>query len=251
MREVLIMICPVCKADVPDGNKFCPTCGASLAAVEAVSEAVSEVSDKVEEAAAPVEEAVAETSETISSEIPNATFDPGEPIAIPKKKEEAPLDIPSVEAPVAPAPIPAPIAEPIPEPVAAPIPAPVASPISLTPETVPSAKSSFSAPAAVPMAVDERNESKAMSTGTAFWLLLLFSIPVVGLICSIILSFAGKKCKSRKNFARAVLIWQIIAIIAALALVIVTYFLAQDVFEAAMSGDFTEFTEALQDLFGI
>ena len=81
--------------------------------------------------------------------------------------------------------------------------------------------------------------------------MLLFAIPVVGLISSIILSAAGKKCKSRKSFARAVLIWKILLIIIALSLVIVAYFMFNEIFEAAMSGDVEELVDTIKDTFDL
>ena len=263
------MICPNCQTEMPDGVKFCPSCGSSVAA--AVSDSVMPVEAAIEQ--------IPSVDEKISSEMPNGSFDPGAPIAIPKKKEEpqivenveaaAPVEtVPEVApvesvlpeypqtpaAPVAPAPIPAPV-EPAPAPVApAPIPAPVAAPAPapLAPDTVPApvASEKYVISESSDGKKDKKTELKAMSTGTAFWLMLLFSIPVIGFIFSIILSCVGKKCKSRKNFARAVMIWNIIAIIIMLALVIVTYFLFKDVFEAAMSGDLNGMTDAISDLFG-
>lgn len=53
---------------------------------------------------------------------------------------------------------------------------------------------------------------KAVSTGAYFWLLLLFSIPVIGFISCIIFSFAPKNA-SLKHFARAILIWMLICLI--------------------------------------
>jgi len=55
-------------------------------------------------------------------------------------------------------------------------------------------------------------------TGSFFGLMLLFSIPIVGFIASIVTIFAAKN-KSIKNFAKATLIWQIISL-AVFALVV-------------------------------
>lgn len=56
------------------------------------------------------------------------------------------------------------------------------------------------------------NQSKTVSIGAYFGLMLLFSIPVIGFIACIITAFAPEN-KSLKNFARAILIWTIIAVI--------------------------------------
>ena len=263
------MICPNCQADMPDGVKFCPSCGGAVDAAAAVADSVMPVEAAIEQIPA--------VDEKISSEMSNASFDPGAPIAVPKKKdvpqieeavpaampvetvpEVAPVEsvLPEypqtpaapVEPVAAPAPIPVPVPAPV-EPVPAPA-APVPTPVPLTPETVPAPISSDKKDVSSDTKSDKKTELKAMSTGTAFWLMLLFSIPVIGFIFSIILSCVGKKCKSRKNFARAVLIWNIIGIIIALSLVIVTYVLFKDVFEAAMGGDFNEMADAISDIFG-
>lgn len=52
----------------------------------------------------------------------------------------------------------------------------------------------------------------AVSTGVYFWLMLLFSLPVVGFICTVIFSFAPKN-PSLKHFSRAVLIWMLVGLI--------------------------------------
>ena len=252
------MICPNCQTNIPDGAKFCTSCGAVIpdAALEEAVSNVNEAASSVSEAAEDIPQGA-----QIVDDVPDASFDPGAPIAVPKKKEEAPVvpEIAPVESVMpefpqtepAPAVAPAPIPAPIPAPLSEPIPSPVATP-SLTPATVPAPvvnETSFSISGEDEL--DKKSEQKALSTGTAFWLMLLFAIPVVGLIASIIASCVGKKCKSRKNFAKAALIWQILAIIIALSLVIVCYFLFREVFDAAMSGDVAEFSDALNEALGL
>ncbi len=61
-----------------------------------------------------------------------------------------------------------------------------------------------------PLAPDPTN--KVVGTGTYFGLMILFAIPIVGLIACIIMSFAPKN-KNLKNYARAMLIWSIIALV--------------------------------------
>ena len=249
------MICPNCQAEMPEGMKFCSSCGTPLAAPapETVNEAASQVQEVIED-------------------VPSASFDPGAPIAVPKQKEEIPevsSEIPEVvpeiapvenvmpeypqinQAPAAePAVAPVPVAAPAPAP--APVPVAVPSPIELSPETM-AAPVYSSNPNPVPVTEPKSDdiEQKPLKTGTAFFLMLLFAIPVVGLISSIILSAAGKKCKSRKSFARAVLIWKILLIIIALCLVILVYFKFRDIFDAAMSGDFEELVDTIQSEFDL
>ena len=62
----------------------------------------------------------------------------------------------------------------------------------------------------VPPAADPAN--KVVGTGAFFGLILLFAIPIVGFIACVVMSFAPKN-KNIKHFARAMLIWTIIAIV--------------------------------------
>lgn len=246
------MICPNCQSEFPDGVKFCSSCGTPLTApVEKVEEAIAEVNEEL---------SVPEVQEVPTEDMPSASFDPGAPIAMPKQADEAVSSeissvIPEASVPeVAPveevlpeypqtapafAPAPAPAFTPAPapavsEPVIAPIPAP--SPISLTPETVPAPVVSANDNSLKNFADDKNADQKVLKTGAAFWLSLLFAIPVIGLIFAIIFAASGKKCQSRKNFAKAALIWHILLIIIALSLVIVCHFLAPDLFDAVING---------------
>lgn len=265
------MICPKCQAEMPDGVKFCPACGESV--LEAAADVVEDVAKEAEKTENAVEEVVEKVEET-AEDIPSASFDPGAPIAVPKKKAEEAVE--KVEAAVEEkvpevAPVesvlpefpqtdakPEPIAPPISEPVAPPVepaapavaPMPVAAPAPLTPQTVPAPVSSGSEIKAGKAADEEvGKEYKPLSVGGAFWMLLLFSIPVVGLISAIIFSIAGKK-KSRKNLARAVLIWMVIGIILALIAFILIYFLVGELFEAIMGGDINDIIDAVNGLLG-
>ena len=60
------------------------------------------------------------------------------------------------------------------------------------------------------MAYDQFPEDTADSVGA--WMLTLFvaGIPVVGLIYLLVLAFSSGSAPSKRNFARALLIWEII-----------------------------------------
>ncbi len=286
------MICPKCESVAPDGVKFCPSCGANLlsdVASAAVENVVSEVKNEVSE---PVSEQIENATESMVVEtdsLPNASFDPGAPIAIPKQKEElnsvgetvaeaVPEVAPVVETPAFAPASEAPAFTPAPQPVVAPEPQPAVqtAPFGVAPIPMPSAPAAPAAPAApltpntfapqpyTPVAPIEEpkkakkekyspdmpKEYKPLSVGGAFWLLFLFAIPVVGFIFAIVFSISGKK-ESRKNLSRAVLIWQIIAIIVILAIVILLYFLVKPAFEALMEGDYNGFIDELYDMIGL
>ena len=95
------------------------------------------------------------------------------------------------EAPAAPQPVrqsvqqPAPAPQPVPQAVPQPAPQPGAEP-----------------------------PGKTVSTAGFFWLILLFSLPVIGWLACVILAFAPRN-KNIKHFARAMLIWLLIAAILA------------------------------------
>ena len=57
------------------------------------------------------------------------------------------------------------------------------------------------------------------STSSFFWFSLLYSLPIIGFICSIIFSFASKNLNSR-NHARSVLVWYLVGIIAVLLVIV-------------------------------
>ncbi len=55
-------------------------------------------------------------------------------------------------------------------------------------------------------------ESHAASTAHFFWMMLVYSLPLIGWLICIIMAFAPKN-ESKKHFARAILIWGIIGIV--------------------------------------
>lgn len=63
------------------------------------------------------------------------------------------------------------------------------------------------------MAYDEYSEDPADSVGS--WMLTLFiiGIPVVNLIYLLVLAFGSGAAPSKRNFARATLIWALIALV--------------------------------------
>lgn len=68
---------------------------------------------------------------------------------------------------------------------------------------------------------------RPVATSTYFWLAFLSAIPVIGVIATLILSFAGRN-KNRKNFERAILAYYIIGLILCLVAVLVVGLLLPD-----------------------
>ena len=67
-------------------------------------------------------------------------------------------------------------------------------------------RQTYTVPVSTPPAV------QPVSTAYYFWMMLLFAVPVVGLIVCLVTAFSGEDA-SRKNFSRAVLIWILVAIV--------------------------------------
>jgi len=74
----------------------------------------------------------------------------------------------------------------------------------------PPPQTTYQQPVAAAPAADPTN--KVVGTGTYFGLMLLFALPIIGFIACIIMCFAPKN-KNLKHFARANLIWAIIALV--------------------------------------
>ena len=53
------------------------------------------------------------------------------------------------------------------------------------------------------------------STASFFWLMLLFALPVIGWICCIVFAFAPQN-ENIKHYARAILLWAVVGIVAML-----------------------------------
>ena len=90
--------------------------------------------------------------------------------------------------------------------------------------------------------------SKVVGTGAYFGLMLLFAIPIIGQIACIIMAFAPKN-KNIKHFARAQLIWMVIAIVLIGILVALITLLTNslmDYINQLTDGQFSDFG----DLFG-
>ena len=79
--------------------------------------------------------------------------------------------------------------------------APVAAAVAVQTSPIPQ-------PVMAPVASDPTN--KTVSTAAYFWLMLLFAIPVIGWLICLIMAFAPKN-KNLKHFARAILIWGLVA----------------------------------------
>lgn len=72
-------------------------------------------------------------------------------------------------------------------------------------------------PTYIPNYSDKNAYSDVVPTRTFFGLMFLFAIPVVGWVICIIMALGATKNKNKRNFARAILIWLIIAGIIAVA----------------------------------
>ena len=142
---------------------------------------------------APVEEPVTAPETPVVEEVPAA------PVA-PTPVEPTPVPVQPAPAPVQPAPAPV---------------QPVVAPVQYVP--VQPVQQMTAAP-----------KKEVAGVGRYFWTMLLFTIPVVGFIFSIIFSFAPRN-KSFKNFSRAMMIWYIIAIVIAIAIIVLLSVLGKSI----------------------
>ncbi len=71
-----------------------------------------------------------------------------------------------------------------------------------------------------PMQASQPAENHSVSTAHFFWMMLVYSLPLIGWIICIIMAFAPKN-ESKKHFARAILIWGIIGIVISIVTLIV------------------------------
>ncbi len=88
---------------------------------------------------------------------------------------------------------------------------PVAQPASAAPDPTPTIVRE-TAPA-----------SPAVSTGSFFGMMFLFSIPVIGWLICLIMAFSSKN-ENRRHFAKATLIWLLIAVVMTVVIGLLAYF---------------------------
>lgn len=64
---------------------------------------------------------------------------------------------------------------------------------------------------------------RATSDGVGSWMLaqLIAAIPVIGIIYLLVVAFGGTPSLSRRNWARALFMWQLLAIVAVVVLAVV------------------------------
>lgn len=92
--------------------------------------------------------------------------------------------------------------------------------------------------------------SPVVKTASYFWLMLLFAIPVLGLIVMIIMSFAAKN-KNLKHWVRAILIWILIGLILGIILGLVAWILGKNAGIELNNIDFNAIFQSLFDALGI
>ncbi len=87
------------------------------------------------------------------------------------------------------------------------------------------------------------NQNKVISTGLYIGLMILFAVPIIGFIACIIMAFTAKN-KNIKNYARATLIWMIIAFVLLAILIAIASILVNtltDYINQMTDGQFGEF----------
>ena len=106
----------------------------------------------------------------------------------------------------------------------------------------------YAPPAAVQDIKPKGGRYGVVGTGAFFGLMLLFAIPVVGWIACIVMAFASKN-KNIRHFARAMLIWLIIAAVLCAAMYFLFAWLGnilKDYISEATGGQFGEWKDLLE-----
>ena len=103
-------------------------------------------------------------------------------------------------------------------------------------------------PEPFPETVSPVQQEKPVHTGIFFGLEALFSIPLIGLIASVIFSFAPEN-KNLKNYARAKLIWCIISLLLSVLLIIGCVMIVRTV-TAEVQKKMNEWSETLEGFSG-
>lgn len=139
-----------------------------------------------------------------------------------------------------PVPQPQPVQQPIPQPIQQPVPQP--QPVQPQPVQQPIFAQGELKP-------DNKGKYGIVSTGAFFGLIFLFAIPIVGFVACLIFAFASKN-ENRKHFARAFLIWMLIALVLGIIFSILSIWLGKMLFDyvgagiESLTGDFGSTFEA-------
>ena len=225
--------CTGCGASVPENVRFCTECGKPV--VE--EDRQPSVADIAREAAKLAPEPMAGGTQprpaaTAPPLPPTATAAPPQLTA--KAAPPATPAQPVGKATLSAAPPPPTATFPPPQPAATPpqtatAPPPAASPPPTATATPPHAQ----APHAGGEPPPKGSPYRAIGTAGFFFMLLLFSIPVIGLAACIIMAMKAKNL-NRRSIARAMIVYFAVALVSAAVLVFVFNLALGDAFKAAM-----------------
>ncbi|MCL2634133.1 MAG: zinc ribbon domain-containing protein [Oscillospiraceae bacterium] len=210
--------CINCSTENQAGNKFCSACGASILTESEIDKHISEeqpvyspdlelapnmdipVIDEphVEEFHATAEAITAEPPVLETVPVVEAIAEAAPPVL----EQATPAQVVSAVA----------VAEP---PVVVPVPVPVPVPVQQTvmpiQQALPPVPQAPLPPPYIPPKPFQ-HDTPPVGVGWYLGMILLFSIPIIGGIICLILCFAPKN-RSRKNFARAFMIWSLICVL--------------------------------------
>ncbi len=185
------MNCPNCGYELKINARFCENCGTAVPAEEEIGTEMAEEIEIAEEAAA---EAAAEAGAAAAESAAEPVFEPD-----PELAAEEPVISTELEPEFHHAPEPVPAAEPEPVPVPVPAPVPVSGPQPAAPA------SAFAG--GIP------EEYRPIGMWGYLGYLLLFGVPVVGLVFMLVFAFGGTKNINLRNFSRGYFCLLVLAIV--------------------------------------
>lgn len=211
------MYCTKCGNVIPEESLVCGYCGQPVEEPEEQSASEQQPDERAEPAPSPVEVAPSQEEAIFPDDSAEQTpEEPQEPMVDISSRSTEQMEAPRQEPETAesqPEEPPVPLTS-----AAAPPPVPHAAPVSPTEETHhPAAPERRARPVAA-MPLDKR--ARPVKTAGFFFTELLLLVPVINIILLFVWAFRKKANLNRKAFARSILIWILIGLLALLAALI-------------------------------
>ena len=97
---------------------------------------------------------------------------------------------------------------------------------------------------------EPKTKNKVVSTASYFWLMFLYSIPVIGFFALVIMAFTAKN-RNIRNFCKAILTWILVGLVVCLVLGIIAVIFSKQIGISWSDIDFNTIWQGIQDGLGI